>query len=102
MWSVLTARSLSRVQLSATPWTVAPQAPLSMGILQARILEWVAMPSSRGFLWSQSAKKKKKKKSKCFGTRDQFGGKRFSHGPGSGGWFQDDSSTLNLLCTLFL
>ena len=24
------------------------QAPLSMGILQARILEWVAMPSSRG------------------------------------------------------
>ena len=37
-------------------------------------------------------KKKKKKKSKCFGTRDQFCGKRFSHGPGSGGWFQDDSS----------
>ena len=30
------------------PWTVAHQAPLSMGILQARILEWVAMPSSRG------------------------------------------------------
>ena len=33
---------------SATLWTVANQAPLSMGILQARILEWVAMPSSRG------------------------------------------------------
>ena len=31
----------------ATPWTVDCQAPLSMGILQARILEWVAMPSSR-------------------------------------------------------
>ena len=30
-----------------TPWTVALQAPLSMGILQARILDWVAMPSSR-------------------------------------------------------
>ena len=29
-------------------WTVALQASLSMGILQARILEWVAMPSSRG------------------------------------------------------
>ena len=28
-----------------TPWTVAHQAPLSMGILQARILEWVAFPS---------------------------------------------------------
>ena len=30
------------------PWTVARKAPLSMGILQARILTWVAMPSSRG------------------------------------------------------
>ena len=35
-------------QLSATPQTVACQTPLSMGILQARILEWVATPSSRG------------------------------------------------------
>ena len=40
---------LSHVRLFAAPWTVAHQAPLSMGILQARILEWVAMPSSRGF-----------------------------------------------------
>ena len=31
----------------ATPWTVACQASPSMGILQARILGWVAMPSSR-------------------------------------------------------
>ena len=38
----------SHVWLLATPWTVAHQAPLSMGILQARTLEWVAMPSSRG------------------------------------------------------
>ena len=30
------------------PGTVACQAPLSMGIHQARIVEWVAMPSSRG------------------------------------------------------
>ena len=42
------AQSLSHVQLFVTPGTVALQAPLSMGILQARILEWVAMPSSRG------------------------------------------------------
>ena len=34
--------------LFATLWTVAHQAPLSMGILQARILEWVAMLFSRG------------------------------------------------------
>ena len=38
----------SHVQLFATPWTVARQAPLSMGILQERTLEWVAMPFSRG------------------------------------------------------
>ena len=29
----------------ATPWTALGQPPLSMGILQARILEWVAMSS---------------------------------------------------------
>ena len=39
--------SRSVVSDSATPWTVACQAPLSMGLLQARVLEWVAMPSSR-------------------------------------------------------
>ena len=31
------------------PCSVAHQAPLSMGLLQARILEWFAMTSSRGF-----------------------------------------------------
>ena len=39
---------LSRVQLFATLRTVARQAPLSMEILQARILEWGFMLSSRG------------------------------------------------------
>ena len=38
---------LSCIQLFATPWTDPHQALLSLGILQARILEWVAMPSSR-------------------------------------------------------
>ena len=41
-------QSLSHVRLFATPWTTALQAPLSMGILQARILEWIAIPVSRG------------------------------------------------------
>ena len=45
-WSEV--KSFSHVLLFATPWTVAHQAPLSMGILQARILEWIAMPFSRG------------------------------------------------------
>ena len=39
--------SLSCVRLFVIPWTVAHQAPLSMGIFQARILEWVSMTSSR-------------------------------------------------------
>ena len=41
-------KSLSRVQLFATPWTVAYEAPVLHGILQARILEWVAISFSRG------------------------------------------------------
>ena len=39
---------ISRVQLCVTLWTVAHQGPLSVGILQAKILEWVAISSSRG------------------------------------------------------
>ena len=38
---------LSCVQLFAKPWAATHLAPLSMGIIQARILEWVVMPSSR-------------------------------------------------------
>ena len=38
----------SRVLLFATLCIVSFQAPLSSGILQARILEWVAIPFSRG------------------------------------------------------
>ena len=41
-------KSLSHVQVFATPWTAAHQAPLFMGILQARVLEWGAMPFSGG------------------------------------------------------
>ena len=43
----------SRAWLFATPWTVTHQAPLSMGILQTRILEWVAMPSLVGIFPTQ-------------------------------------------------
>ena len=43
-WKV---KSLSHVQLFATLWTVAYQAPPDHGILQARILEWVAISFSR-------------------------------------------------------
>ena len=40
--------SHSVVSDSVTPWTAAHQAPLFIGILQARILKQVEMPSSRG------------------------------------------------------
>ena len=38
----------NHVQLLVISQTVAHQVPLSLGILQTRILEWVALPSSRG------------------------------------------------------
>ena len=41
----------SYIWLFANLWTVAHQAPLSMGILQTRILKWVAVPSSSGSSW---------------------------------------------------
>ena len=39
-------KSFSRVQLLATPWTAAYQAPPSMGFFQARVLEWGAIAFS--------------------------------------------------------
>ena len=39
---------LGHVRLSAAPRIAAHQAPLPMGVLQARIVEWAAMPFSRG------------------------------------------------------
>ena len=43
-------QSLSHVQLFVIPWTLfkACQAPLSIGILQARTPKWIAIPFSRG------------------------------------------------------
>ena len=49
--SVKVCELLSHVWLFVTLWYVAHQAPLSMGILQARILEWVTIPFSRGSFW---------------------------------------------------
>ena len=39
---------LSHAWLFATPWTIACQAPLSMGFFQAKILDQVAISSSKG------------------------------------------------------
>ena len=45
-WYMLSC--FSRVWLFATPWTVALEAPLSMGFSRQEYLEWVAIPFSRG------------------------------------------------------
>ena len=46
------AQLLSHVWFFVAPWMVAHQAPMSIhGILQTRILEWVAIPFSRGSFW---------------------------------------------------
>ena len=42
------SRSVMSHSLYVTLWIIACQVPLSMGILQARILEWNALPSSKG------------------------------------------------------
>ena len=57
----------SGVRLCATVCPVAPQAALSMGILQARILEWVATPSSRRS--SQTRDRTHISYVSCFGRR---------------------------------
>ena len=43
-----TLSHFSHIWLCMTVWTIGRQAPLSLRIFQARILEWVAMLSSRG------------------------------------------------------
>ena len=46
----------SRVGLSATSWTVALPGYPEHGLLQARILEWVSIPSSTGIIPTQESK----------------------------------------------
>ena len=47
VYAYICVLSHSVLSNSATPWTIVHQVPMYMGILQTRILEWVAMPSSR-------------------------------------------------------
>ena len=47
--SIVVVQSASRVQLFVTPWAVARPGPSVHRILQARILEWIAISSSRGY-----------------------------------------------------
>ena len=47
MTTAAAAKSLSRIQL-CDPTDCSPPGSSVHGILQARMLEWVAMPSSRG------------------------------------------------------
>ena len=53
--SYLAHSRFSHVQLCVTLWTVACQAPLSIGFSKARILEWIAL-SSKGSSWCRDRK----------------------------------------------
>ena len=53
-WYACVLSRFSHIWLFVIPWTIACQDSLSMGILQARILKWVAMPSFRGSSWSRA------------------------------------------------
>ena len=64
-------KSLSHVWVFATPWTRAHQAPLSLGfsvhgILQARILEWVAISFSRRSSLSRDQTQVSRIAGRCF------------------------------------
>ena len=52
----------SVVSDSVAPWTVARQAPQSIGIFQARILEWAAISFSTHTVWSHLHTEPKKAK----------------------------------------
>ena len=57
---------LSPVWLFVTPQTLARQAPLSMGIIQARILEWVVISFSRGSSWHRDRTRVSHIVGRCF------------------------------------
>ena len=59
-WKVK-VKSLSRVRLLATPWTVAYQAPPSMGFSRQEHWSWVPLPSLMDVNWTI-------KKTECQGT----------------------------------
>ena len=48
LWSSLHAKSLQSCPTLSSPMDRSPPGSSVRGILQARVLEWVAMPSSRG------------------------------------------------------
>ena len=50
-WCVLHAKSLQSCPILCDPVDHSPPGSSFHGILQARILKWVAMPSSRGSSW---------------------------------------------------
>ena len=65
-------KSLSRVRLSATPWTAAYQAPLSMGFSRQEYWSGVALPSPQNISRDTIIKlvKKKKKRIKAARKKD--------------------------------
>ena len=53
LWKIINRKwkSLSHVQLFVTPWTCSLPGSSVHGVFQAKTLEWVAIPFSRGPSW---------------------------------------------------
>ena len=49
-----TEQQQQHIQLFVTPWTLAHQVPVSIGISQARILKWAVISFSRGSSWPRN------------------------------------------------
>ena len=68
MYSYCHVRVLSCVQLFCDPMNCSPPCSSIHGILQARILEWVATPSSRGPFWPSDQTYVSALADRCFTT----------------------------------
>ena len=102
---VVWCQSLGCVRLFATPWTVARQGLSAHGILQARILEWVAISISRGSSqpgspawWADSLPSEPPEKSTCHLSHHQI----LLISPPEFGWDSQMSTVSTMAHTSFI
>ena len=95
-WKVK-VKSLSRVQLLATPWTAAYKAPLSMGFSRQEYWSWVPLPSPKGDqFWVFTERTDAEAETPIFWPHDMKNW-LFGKGPDTGkDWSQKDKGTTEL------
>ena len=93
-------KSLSRVRLLATPWTVAYQAPPSMGFSSQQYWSGVPLPSPK-MKTSSLLKKKKRQSSDYLGTEMNAGGQVWGgRVDGLHGGLRKFQGMMEILCVL--